>query len=280
MNARAFFQVLGRATLVVCGVFAVVVLLAAMPNHRAPALPGQEQQPPPPPAQQASARTSKDDMGAMHHDHAGMKDESDEKQNEGNAVHDMMHGHHHGNGPHMHMTARRPRTRADEARAEQIAAELRSGIEKYKDYRVALADGYKIFLPKVPLPEYHFTNYWNGFMEAFSFDPARPTSLLYKKTHDGYELAGAMYTMPKNATEEELNARVPLSVASWHLHTNLCMPERADIGKVDWTRFGLRGTIASEKACDAAGGRFRPVIFGWMVHIYPFEDSFDKIFGQ
>jgi hypothetical protein len=49
---------------------------------------------------------------------------------------------------------------------------------------------------------------------------------------------------------------------------------------VDWTRFGLRGSISTQEACDAAGGRFRPVIFGWMVHVYPFEDSLDKMFAH
>ena len=46
-------------------------------------------------------------------------------------------------------------------------------------------------------------------MEAFTFDPARPTSLLYKKTATGYELVGALYTMPKRATEDQLNERGP-----------------------------------------------------------------------
>src|SRR5229473_2043575 len=88
-------------------------------------------------------------------------------------------------------------TPEDAARAAEIVTQLRAGIEKYKDYHVALNEGYKIFLPNLPQPEYHFTKYVNGFLEAFSFDPARPTSLLYKKTSDGYELVGAMYTMPK-----------------------------------------------------------------------------------
>jgi hypothetical protein len=181
---------------------------------------------------------------------------------------------------HMHMTAMRPQTPEDTARANEIVKQLRSGIEKYKDYHVALDEGYKIFLPKVPQPEYHFTNYRNGFLEAFTFDPARPTSLLYKKTSDGYELVGAMYTMPKRATEEQLNARVPLSVAMWHLHTNLCMPPRAQLRNADMTKFGLRGAIATEEACDAAGGSFHPIIFGWMVHVYPYEDSLDKVFAM
>ena len=156
----------------------------------------------------------------------------------------------------MTMTAMRQETPADAQRANEIVAQLRSGIEKYKDYHVALEDGFRIFLPNVPQPEYHFTSYRNGFLEAFTFDPARPTSLLYKKTATGYELVGAMYTMPKRATEEQLNARVPLSVAMWHLHTNLCMPPRTELKNADWTKFGLRGSIASKDACDAAGGRF------------------------
>ncbi len=86
---------------------------------------------------------------------------------------------------------------------------LRGALHKYSDYRVALADGFQPFLPNIPQPQYRFTNYWHGFLEAFTFDPARPTSLLYKKTPGGYELVGAMYTMPKNATEEQLNQWVP-----------------------------------------------------------------------
>ena len=36
----------------------------------------------------------------------------------------------------------------------------------------------------------------------------------------------------------------------------------------------------TEEACDAAGGKFYPSIFGWMVHVYPYEDSLDKIFAM
>jgi len=145
---------------------------------------------------------------------------------------------------------------------------------------VALNDGYRIFLPNVPQPEYHFTSYKNGFMAAMRFDPSEPTSLLYRKTADGYELVGAMYTMPKRATEDQLNERVPLSVAAWHLHTNLCMPPKDQRQNADWAKFGLHGSISTQQACDAAGGAFRPTIFGWMVHVYPYEDSLDKIFAK
>ncbi len=266
MTSRSLFFILSKAGLVVCAFLVVGVLLAAMPGHRAPALQQQATSPQP---------VSEPAMSDMHRDHMDM---SDERASEQHAVHDMAPGHHHMPGAHMQMTALRPRTAADKARAQQVVEELRGGIEKYRDYHAAFADGYKIFLPNLPQPEYHFTSYKNGFLQAFSFDPARPTSLLYKKTATGYELAGAMYTMPKIATEEKLNSRVPLSVASWHLHTNLCMPARDQIKTADWTRFGLRGSISTEEACEAAGGRFRPSIFGWMVHVYPYEDSLDKVF--
>ena len=273
MSARStFVHITTRAGIMFGALFLVSVLLAAIPGHRAPAAPVQE-------AQQSSSAQSQESQEMDHSKMPGL-DMDDAKANEAHAVHDMTPGHMDAHSLHMYMTAIRPQNPADTARASEIVTQLRSGIEKYKDYRVALNDGYKIFLPNVPQPEYHFTKYANGFLEAFTFDPARPTSLLYKKTSDGYELVGAMYTMPKRASEELLNARVPLSVAMWHLHTNLCMPPRDQRGTADMTKFGLKGTLATEEACDAAGGRFHPVIFGWMVHVYPYEESLDKVFAM
>jgi hypothetical protein len=215
--------------------------------------------------------SSMDDMPGMHGDA--------QQQAEAGADEQMMRGHHHM-GAHMHMTALRPASPEDWARADEIAGTLRDAIAQYKDYKVALADGYRIFMPNVPQDIYHFTNYENGFLESFTFDPGRPTSLLYKKSSNGWELVGAMYTMPRSATEEQLNERVPLSVAQWHLHTNLCLPQRGQMQNIDMKEFGLTGSISTKSGCDAAGGRFYPVIFGWMVHVYPFEASRQKIWEQ
>jgi len=197
---------------------------------------------------------------------------------EAGAMQSMEHGHH--MGAHMQMTPGRPATAEDRQRADQIAATLGGAIEKYKDYRVALAEGYRIFMPNLPQAQYHFTNYWNGFLEGFTFDPARPTSLLYRKTKDGYELIGAMYTAPRSTSLEELDERIPLGVAHWHQHTNLCMPKRDETKRADWRKFGLTGSISTETDCKEANGRFYPVIFGWMVHVYPFESSSAKIWAQ
>ena len=225
-------------------------------------------------------------MPGMDMDHAmpGMKmgEGSDEKdrQTEHGAMDAMSHMHHHQMGPHMYMTKLRTATPRDWTKADEIAGELRESIEKYKDYHAALADGFRIFMPNLPQSEYHFTNYYNGYLESFSFDPTRPTSLLYKKTKTGYDLIGAMYTMPKRVSEEQLNERVPLSIAQWHLHTSLCMPPKEQRGHADLSMFGLQGSILTKEGCTEAGGTFYPVIFGWMVHVYPFEDSREKIWGQ
>jgi hypothetical protein len=218
------------------------------------------------------------DMGQSP-DKSGKADDKDQSA-EHSAMDAMSHMHHHQMGPHMYMTALRAASPQDWAKADTIVQQLLPTMAQYKDYRVALEDGFRIFMPNLPQAEYHFTNYQNGFLETFTFDPARPTSLLYKKTKTGYDLIGAMYTMPKRVTEEQLNARVPLSVTQWHLHTKLCMPARGERGHLDMTKFGLEGSIITKEACTEAGGTFYPVIFGWMVHVYPFEDSREKIWGQ
>jgi hypothetical protein len=265
---KTLLQFVTNAAIGVGALFLVGVLLAAIPNHHAPAVSMSM-----PEAAQEHQSTGSSSMAGMS------LDENAAIVGERGAMVDMQHMHH-GDTPHMHMTAARPLTAEDQRRTNEIVEQLRAGIEKYKDYHVALNEGFKIFLPNVPQQEYHFTNYTNGFLEAFTFDPARPTSLLYKKTTGGYELVGAMYTMPKRASEAELNERVPLSVATWHLHTNLCTPPKDGPRKVDWMKFGLRGSISTQKACDAAGGTFHPVIFGWMVHVYPYENTSAKIFAM
>jgi hypothetical protein len=264
-------QIAARTGMLIAAVFVLTVLLSAMPGHRVPVVDAQSEQ------QNSGASQPIEGM-----DHSKMQDmeAADEHATEKDAMSDMAMGHMHGSNPHMTMTRMRPQTPADVQKANEIVAQLKAGIEKYRDYHVALNDGFQIFMPNVPQPEYHFTNYENGFLAAVHFDASRPTSLLYKKTDAGYELVGAMYTMPKRASPEQLDQRVPLSIAIWHLHTNLCLPPQSELKTADWTKFGLRGSISTQDACDAAGGRFRPSIFGWMVHVYPYQTSLDKVFAM
>jgi hypothetical protein len=183
---------------------------------------------------------------------------------------------------HMTMTTLRPLKEGDRQKADSLVAGARTAMAPYQDYHKALADGFEIFLPNIPQPQYHFTNYKYGLEAHSHFDPLKPTSLLYTKTSDGgYKLVGAMYTDRVDATEDELNARIPLSIAQWHQHVNFCKaPEGQKAGYFGPdAKYGLRGSITTKEACESAGGVFHLHIFGWMVHVYPYEEDPKKIWS-
>jgi len=214
------------------------------------------------------------DMSNMHTKDMPMGGDKD-KDNDSDAGAHAMHSMegHMDMGPHMKMTALRPPKPGDAERAKQVAEAALKASEKYLDYHVALADGFKIFHPEIPQKMYHFTNYSYGWEAAFGFNPEHPTSLLYEKHGDDYKLIGVMYTAPKRLSEDQLDERIPLSIAQWHEHVNFC---GAPAGRKNeylnpHPQFGLRGSITTEEACTAAGGTFHPIIFNWMVHLYPFE---------
>jgi len=236
------------------------------------------------PASQPSTQQSASDQsmpgmdmsgGMSHHDMSNMKD-MDDSDASTHVMHSMEG--HMDMGPHMKMTTLRQPKSGDTERAQQVAEEARKASEKYLDYHVALADGFRIFHPEVPQQMYHFTNYGYAMEAAFRFNPEHPTSLLYEKQSDGYKLIGVMYTAPKRFTEDQLDERIPLSVAQWHEHVNFCVPpagmppaEKKEKMLGPNALFGLKGSIHTQEACDAVGGTFRPIIFNWMVHVYPFE---------
>lgn len=235
-------------------------------------------------AQEQTQKSGRDPSGMAGMDMGDARQETAANPEVARAANDAMSGmagHDMEMNAHMFMTDLRPASASDQKRAAEILSALRPAIEKYRDYKVAPADGFQIFLPNIPQDHYHFTNYRYALEAQFAFNPAHPTSLLYKKTADGYELEGAMYTAPKRATEDELNERVPLSVARWHKHVNFCMPQKGTAWQqVNWKQFGMRGTISTEAACEQAGGVWRAQVFGWMVHVYPYETDAAKIWAH
>lgn len=183
---------------------------------------------------------------------------------------------------HMYLTPLRPKQSGDEAKAKAIVAQLKASIERYKDYRKALKDGYVIANPSLKQPQYHFINQANTREADLRFDPIRPTALLYRRTPMlEYKLEGVMYTASPDATEDELNERVPLSVARWHRHINFCeAPEdRAKDYLASRPKFGMFGSINSKEACEAERGVFHPYVFTWMLHVFPYEDNFKEVFS-
>src|SRR5260370_25462554 len=76
----------------------------------------------------------------------------------------------------------------------------------------------------------------------------------------------------KKASEDELNERVPLSVARWHKHVNICLPPKGGQPRQASLReFGFSGSISTEDARNQARGRWVPQIFNWIIHVYPSE---------
>jgi hypothetical protein len=187
---------------------------------------------------------------------------------------------------HLEYTPSRTPSRADSTRAAAIAATARAAVEKYRDVRRAEADGFKLFAPGVKQDVYHYTNWRYAASEHFRFDPAKPTSLLYRGNPKGeMELVGVMYATSTRASMEELNERVPLSIAHWHRHVNLCVPERGEQKRWSEQRngqplFGPASPIATRDECQTVGGRFLPNLFGWMVHANVFASDPRAVWGD
>ena len=90
-----------------------------------------------------------------------------------------------------------------------------------------------------------------------------------------------MFTARKKASEEDLNERIPLSVARWHKHVNICLPPKGgQMQRVNLKEFGFGGSISTEDACTQAGGRWYAQVFNWMVHVYPYESDPAKIWAH
>jgi hypothetical protein len=186
--------------------------------------------------------------------------------------------------PHMSMTKLRPLAPGDQARADAILAAAKKAAERYRNYRKAEADGYTIFMPDQHQNVYHFIRESSNLGDKERYDPDQPPALLYTKIegrNPGYKLIGVMYMVRYGATDDELNARIPLSIAQWHVHLNMCVPPHPE--ERNWLMgdrtFGLTGSITTAEACTAAGGYFKPHLSGWMVHVYPFETDPAKVWG-
>lgn len=181
---------------------------------------------------------------------------------------------------HLKLTPQRPPAPDDSARAAEILTVMRRELAKYADIRVAQADGFRQFIPGGAAAIQHYTKLRWAFRARNGLDPVRPTSLLYERAADGsLKLVGAMFTAPPQTSDDALDARLPLSVARWHQHINWCLPGGSLAeARRRWSEtrngqpvFGPRSPIATQEACDAVGGRFRPRLFGWMVHVMAFS---------
>jgi hypothetical protein len=194
-------------------------------------------------AQQTTAPESGSTM-AMEHQHAGMA------------------------MGHDHMGTSVPVTYAE---LENTAAQLQSArqaTEKYRDVRVAEADGYHAIGPDVPGMGIHYVGPYDGS----NFDVAHPAILLYEKSSEdknGLSLVGVSYLFkaPEGSDGQPLNAPFPKSLANWHRHENLCVLADKSV----------KANLSAEQ-CGAEGGRFTAET-QWMVHAWIWKDSPTGVFS-
>lgn len=193
------------------------------------------------------------------------------------------------NDPHMRLSPERSATAADLEKGDHLAEEVKQALSKYERVQDAVDAGYLEFPPNPDenLKIIHYVNPWLSLLESWRIDPKEPGALLYQKQSDGQlQLLGAMYTAPPEATMEELDNRIPLSLTRWHLHTNICLPEPI-WDEQQWQRqrdgrplFGPDSSIATPAECQQVDGKFEPTVFGWMVHVYPFAPNPQDVFNH
>jgi len=111
---------------------------------------------------------------------------------------------------HMCITPMRPKQPGDEERVKALVAQVRATIEKYRDYKKAIADGYIQANPEVVQPQYHFINKANTQLADTQFDPTKPSALLYYQTPtQHFKLEGVMFTDSTSANEDEIEPARP-----------------------------------------------------------------------
>ena len=184
---------------------------------------------------------------------------------------------------HTRMSEMRENVEPDRlAHTERLVALLRGELERYRDPAAAERDGYRREGDDVPVGSLkHFFNYENYVKNLQHLDPEAPPAILYRRTRDGYELAGVMFTAPIASSMDELDKRIPLALAHWHSHRNLCVPKTGAPPlrtHEERARFGFSGSIATREACDAAGGVFLDNVYGWMAHVYPYAPTVAQAF--
>lgn len=178
---------------------------------------------------------------------------------------------------HMQMSLKGDPVPGDEARAAQILAAAGEVLSRYRDVKSAVRDGYKPFFPTGRMgEEIHYTNYRYRRKEQQKVNFGQPGSILYKRTSSGLEAVGVMYTAPVDSSPQQLDAIVPLSIATWHRHVDFCGGPRNLSTSEQFgpnARFGPQGSIHTEEDCKAAQGLWIPVVLEWMTHVYPNEQE-------
>jgi hypothetical protein len=169
-----------------------------------------------------------------------------------------------------------------------IVARLRAAIRPFMDTGAAIAAGYRKVPPFEGQLMFHFGSVDREYAEARDLNPERPSNLVYRRGSDGrLHLAGAMFIAPEESGADELDRRLPTSLAQWHRHGLLCRAapgfglRSLALRRDGHPLFGSDSPVASQAACDSIGGVFSAVDGPWMAHVFVFDgESQDAIWGS
>ncbi len=158
------------------------------------------------------------------------------------------------------------------AQREQLEAQMtaaRAVAEKYPTVKDAEAAGYRESTPFVPCIGAHYTN----VAYVGSFDPSRPSELLYDGTQPDSKIVGLSYLVFHGDTPPDGFAGAN---DHWHQHNangGLCFKGASVIGSEGMTR----------QQCAALGGEKHVLTGTWMVHAWVvpgFECSWGTFSGE
>jgi hypothetical protein len=131
-------------------------------------------------------------------------------------------GGHHGKVPMpgalIHHEEPRKPTAGERVAAKRLFVKTRAALAKYRDTRVAAADGYEV--AEIAGTDFHAANP-NYVKDGRILDPARPEHLIYAKTPAGRTvLLGAMFSMP---SRDQRGPAIGGPLTEWHGHENICI---------------------------------------------------------
>ncbi|MBI2455703.1 MAG: hypothetical protein HYV46_06160 [candidate division NC10 bacterium] len=134
----------------------------------------------------------------------------------------------------------------------KLIADIRMATRRYLDVEQARVDGYTQISGNVPLEGYHFHNPAIG-----QFDSARPSTLLYARTDEQWQLVGLEYAVPG-----ERPAESPFPGVAWERHLAMCRYG-------DWREFPARAADACPRSHPETKSPFTawyPDL--WVIHLW------------
>lgn len=178
---------------------------------------------------------------------------------------------------HMAFTTAPSATTADTARALEVVRKLRAATAGYQTIEAAEAAGYSLRQRPDRVRTggvLHLARGRTRGERPRPFDLSQPQVLLFQRDAGGtMRLAGVMLVAPPSATDEDLDAVIPRSVAPWHRHVNVC-------GTIEDGMIRRFPRATTAEACAAAGGRFRAET-RYMIHVMTTSgDDLAAIFPQ